>query len=72
MGLIHPASEGAHPEDRPVIKEPEFVKEAGREFALLDWGLDVSKPGYQPEDEDEEDAEEVYEEKAPKMKYSGD
>lgn len=78
LGLIHPQTEGARPEDRPEIKEPEYVQEAGREFAILDWGLDIGKPASSSRDDerddedDEEDARDVYEEKAPKMKYSGD
>lgn len=68
LGMIHPQTEGSRPEDRPEIKEPEYVKEAGREFALLDWGLDIGKPGSSSRDDerdDDRDEEDVYEEKAP-------
>lgn len=70
LGMIHPQTEGSRTEDRPEIREPEYVKEAGREFALLDWGLDIGKPGSSSrdddrDDDDEEDARDVYEEKAP-------
>ena len=37
FGLVHPASEGKDTEDRPQFANPEYITEAGHEFALLDW-----------------------------------
>lgn len=41
LGLIHPISEGKDTSHRgDLMPEPEFVKQGGRKYALLDWGTD--------------------------------
>ena len=46
LGIIHPISEGKDIKHVPEIKEPEMVTdEDHHEYAVLDWGSELKKPG---------------------------
>lgn len=45
LDLIHDASEGSDITAKQQGPEPEYVTEAGREFAVLDWGQELKEPG---------------------------
>ena len=43
LHIIRPLGEDI--KHKPVIKEPKIVKEEGHEYAVLDWGAELKKPG---------------------------
>ena len=46
LGLIHPISEGKDTKHATEVKEPERVTDdEGHEYAVLDWGSELKKPG---------------------------
>ena len=58
LHIIHPLGEDI--KQKPVIKEPKIVKEEGHEYAVLDWGAELKKPGvekYYGDDPDKVDDE---------------
>ena len=58
LHLIHPLGEDI--KQKPKIEEPKIIKDEGHEYAVLDWGAELKKPGvekYYGDDPDKVDDE---------------